>query len=351
MKQTNKRVGIIGHFGGDEVCLDGQTIKTKVLFEELQNSTDWEFVIVDTYNKNKNPFRLLRDSIGCLCTTRNIIVLLSGNGMRVYFPLLYVFTKLFRVRIYHDVIGGNLDKYVVKYPAFKKYLNSFCVNWVETKGLKKRLAREGIQNCEVLPNFKRLMIVDKPKQIFQEPYKLCTFSRVMREKGIEDAIQAVENINKENARTVCVLDIYGEIDEKYKDRFSILMKNTSCAIRYQGTVPYDQSVDALRDYDVLLFPTYWEGEGFPGTIVDAFSAGVPVIATDWNCNSEIITNESTGLLYPNESLKDLKTAILWLISCAEKMPDMRDNCIREANRYQPDRHIRRIVNRIADTSQ
>jgi glycosyltransferase involved in cell wall biosynthesis len=44
----------------------------------------------------------------------------------------------------------------------------------------------------------------------------------------------------------------------------------------------------LRDYFALLFPIYYIGEGFAGTAIDAFSAGVPVIASDWKYNSEVI---------------------------------------------------------------
>ena len=42
---------------------------------------------------------------------------------------------------------------------------------------------------------------------------------LMKEKGIETAIEAIESINKESNRMICTLDIYGRIDEGYKDRF------------------------------------------------------------------------------------------------------------------------------------
>ena len=50
-----KRIAIIGHFGGKEDFLDGQTVKTKILYEELKHATDWEIKKVDTYYKSKNP--------------------------------------------------------------------------------------------------------------------------------------------------------------------------------------------------------------------------------------------------------------------------------------------------------
>lgn len=348
MKRKNKKIGIIGHFGGKENILDGQTIKTKILHEELSKVIDWEIMKVDTYYKKKNPVKLLIDTFKCLFSAKDIIVLLSGNGMKFYFPILSFFAQKFHTNIYHDVIGGNLDVYVSKYPKFKKYLNSFQINWVETAGMKGRLEKQGIENCEVMPNFKRLSIasIDISKQKFSEPYRFCIFSRVMREKGIEDAIDAIESINEEAGKEICSLDIYGRIDDGYVERFEKVLKQVTNAIQYKGMVPYDKSVDAIKDYYALLFPTYWKGEGFPGTIVDAFSAGLPVIATDWNCNSEIVENEINGVLYPNEEIRTLKEAIMYMINNSDKIIQMKGKCLKTAQIYQPDIYIKKIINTI-----
>lgn len=342
----NKKIGIIGHFGGNENILDGQTIKTKILSEELEKATGWEITKVDTYYKKKQPLKLFNDTFSCLRSNRNIIVLLSGNGMKFYFPILSFYARKFHTRIYHDVIGGNLDRYVEKYPKFKGYLTSFVVNWVETDGLKKRLEAQGILNCEVIPNFKRLNIASTGEVDDKEPFRFCIFSRVMKEKGVETAIEAVQGINADAGRTVCSLDIYGRIDDAYKEAFEKIMGDVTPAIQYKGTVPYDQSTDAIKNYYALLFPTYWDGEGFPGTIVDAFSAGLPVIATDWNCNGEIVENGKTGILYPNEEIKNLREAIEWVISHKDEVAEFKKNCIRKAEKYQPDKYIKKIVREI-----
>ncbi len=342
----NKKISIIGHFGGNENILDGQTIKTKILYDELKNATDWKIKKVDTYYKRKNPLKLIKDLIIAILNTNDIIILLSRNGMKLFFPLLSFSAKLFNKRIYHDVIGGNLDIYVQKYPKYKKYLNSFVVNWVETEGLKNKLLKQEINNCEVIPNFKRLNVVDVKNKEYDEPFRFCIFSRVMKEKGIETAIEAIERINKESNRMICTLDIYGRIDEGYKDRFEEVIDNTTDAVVYKGMVSYDQSTNVIKDYYALLFPTYWDGEGFPGTIVDAFSAGLPVIASNWNCNSEIVENEVNGILYPNKTNKDLKDSIQWLIKHKDNMYKLKSNCIISAKKYQPDEHIIKIVNRI-----
>ena len=346
MKKRNRKIAIIGHFGANQNILDGQTIKTKILYEELKKATNWDIKKIDTYYKKKNPLKLILDTFKCLVSTKDIIVLLSGNGMRIYFPILSFFAKVFHTNVYHDVIGGNLDHYVSKYPKFKNYLNSFRVNWVETEGMKKKLQLQGIRNCEVMPNFKRLKIVENYNTEFSEPYRFCIFSRVMKEKGIEDAINAIEKINADKGRKICELDIYGRIDDGYTERFKKVLKKSTDAICYKGMVPYDKSVETIKDYYALLFPTYWEGEGFPGTIVDAFSAGLPVIATDWNCNSEIVKNKKNGILYPSDEFGNLEEAIRWLVDNKDRMEEFKQNSIDSAKKYQPNRYIKLIVKTI-----
>lgn len=341
---SKKRVAIIGHFGGNRNFLDGQTVKTRILFDELKKSAqEWNIVRVDTYFKKSRPVKLILESLWCMFTCHDIIVLLSGGGMRVYFPLLNFCSKAFKTRVYHDVIGGNLDNYVRKYPKYRTYLSNFKINWVETEGLKTRLADEGVINCAVIPNYKRLPIVTSINQQFTEPYRFCTFSRVMKEKGIEDAISAIENINSAAGREVCKLDIYGQVDNGYQARFEEVLNKVSSAISYCGKVPYDASVDTLKDYYALLFPTYWDGEGFPGTIVDAFAAGVPVIASDWNCNAELVEDEATGIVYPGKVATSLDTAVLWAIGNKEKFVGMRQNCADKAHEFMPEKYIEIIV--------
>lgn len=343
-----RKLAIIGHFAEGVELLDGQTIKTKVLYEELVKTEVFDVKTVDTYNRRKNPFKLICQTIKALASARDIIVLVSKNGMRVYYPILYVVNRLFGTRVYQSVIGGNLADYVDHYPKFRKYLNAFRANWVETEALRSKLEERQITNARVIPNFKRLSVAgeDTLTKTTQAPFRFCTFSRVMKEKGIEDAIAAVETINQEAGSCLCTLDIYGKVDEGYAQRFSRIISEAGEAVQYRGVVPYDKSVETIKAYYALLFPTYWYGEGFAGTIVDAFSSGLPVIATDWNCNAEIVENGVTGLLYPSREHKDLEAAIRWCIGNPDSVWEMKKNCVRVAQSYQPDRFIKQIMDEI-----
>ena len=350
MNKKRRNVGIIG-----SICnkMDGQTVKTKILYDELSKKTDWKIFIANTQYKSSNPLKLLFQTILVILRCKDIFILVSQNGAKFYFPILYYASKIFKRRIYHDVIGGSPEDYIKYNPKNEKYLNSFVVNWVETKQMCKDLEKVKVYNAEELPNFKNLEILSEENlvQTFDDVIPLCTFSRVMKEKGIEDAIAAIEQINKTYGRVIYSLDIYGLIENEYKNRFELILQKSSKAIKYCGLVAYDKSVEIVKNYYALLFPTFWFGEGFPGTIVDAFSSGVPVIATNWSANSEIIDNLKTGIIYPNDNMKSLFDCLVWAYENKNIMLNMRKECLSKAKEYTPEKHIKKIKERVENNGK
>ena len=177
--------------------------------------------------------------------------------------------------------------------------------------------------------------------------KLCTFSRVMREKGIEDAVNAVVSVNTALGIQAFSLDIYGQVDGAQTEWFDLLQKEFPPYIRYGGLVPFDKSVDVLKCYFALLFPTYYEGEGFAGTLIDAYSAGVPVIASNWKYNAELV-NEDVGYVYPTMD----NTALIALLTEAAvnptKLLGKKQNCLIEAEKYRIDKAVQILVEQIED---
>ena len=173
------------------------------------------------------------------------------------------------------------------------------------------------------------------------PYPLCTFSRVMKEKGIEDAVNAVKRVNEQCGRTVYTLDIYGQVDPSQTEWFEKLKNQFPSYVRYGGLVPFDQSVETLKNYYALLFPTYYEGEGFAGTLLDAMAAGVPVIASDWKYNREIV-NEKNGVLFETQNVHDLTEKMMSM----QNIDSLKRNCLQEAKKYSSEAAIKAIMDRL-----
>ena len=65
---------------------------------------------------------------------------------------------------------------------------------------------------------------------------------------------------------------------------------------YKGVLQPEEVLTTLRKYDVLIFPTHYEGEGCPGILVEALSVGLPIIASNWKYNEEFVENGVNGFL-------------------------------------------------------
>lgn len=327
-------IGIIGHFGGDKEYNDGQTVKTKNIYNGFCNSGISTIDKIDTYYIKKNPAKFLFVFLKSLIRDEKYIVLLSINGRRIMFPVLFVLSKLGK-EVYHYSIGGRLAREVKEHPSWKKYVSSFKGNWMESHELTENLQSLGVNNAVYIPNFKNLNILNEDELYsnYTKPYRFCVFSRIMKEKGVSDAIHAVNRINEIYGAQIAELDIFGPIDDAYKDEFITLIEASKESCRYCGVIDSNKSVEAIKPYFALLFPTHWKHEGIPGTIIDAFSAGVPVIARKWQYCKEMITAGENGYCYDFEKPELLVETMKYAIEHAEKTISMKRECLKKASEY------------------
>lgn len=82
-------------------------------------------------------------------------------------------------------------------------------------------------------------------------------------------------------------------------------------VRLMGFVPDEVLPDVYRAADAFVLPSR-TGEGFGLVILEAFSSGIPAIATRGGGQEEVICGGSTGLLVPPGSPAALAEAILAL---------------------------------------
>jgi len=346
-------VGVIGHFGGNKKFFDGQTVKTKNLTSLLESQDNISVCKVDTFYSRTNKIKLLVNTILCMIRCRHIILMVSVNGMNVFLPLLYYLNKITKKHIYHYVIGSELLGMVTENRKLIKYLNAMDANWFEYETGTQYLRKIGVTNVSTVPNFKMIEPVKEAnKYIFKENiYRFCMFSRVMKEKGTTNAINAICAINRKSGRKIVHLDIYGPVDASYENEFKQLLKTHMDCVEYKGIVDSAQSVDVLKNYYALLFPTYWLGEGVPGTVIDAFASGIPVIASDWNANKEIIKHKKQGILYPCEEFQNLEEAVKWSLDHKEEMMQMRFESRKEYIKYMPETVLNTILKEFSMSEQ
>ena len=341
------RICVCGAFRLWDVPKGGQEVKTCILADALETKYG-KIYRIDTLAINsrmKMPFQLLWAMITCT----DVVILPAHNGLVVLPKLLSKLNKLFHRRLHYSVIGGWLQDLLPNHPEVMKALHDFTGFYVEPKTMFDGFLKLGFTIECVVPNCKPLSIIKKNDldTSYSEPYKLVTFSRVIEKKGIGTAANIVMKLNKKYGRKVFTLDIYGPVDPGEDESwFAELRKSFTDAITYRGNAPFDKSVEILSGYFSLLFPTQYFTEGIPGTIIDAYAAGVPVIASKWKRFADVVEEGITGLGYDFNTTTDLEKIMEKIITDPSIITNLKKGCVRKANDFLPQNAIKPLIDRI-----
>ena len=341
------KFGLCGHFDEKHTAVNGQTVKTVNVACLLEEKYGVENVLrLDTYEFKKNPISFLLKYIKFLKHSENVILFPAHNAVQVLVPIAISLKSFLNCSLYYVVIGAWIGKLLKKNPVLKKSVKGLDGIFVETNILKKELELMEIANVVSFPNFKRIDALPEEKLVYFKniPFKICFCSKVMPEKGIEELIQAVKNINKEE--TKYVLDIYGAVESSYRERFETLEKDFPEYIKYKGVIPPLETVGVIKDYFLQAFPTKFPTEGHPGSIIDSYNAGVPVIASRWNSWADIIDEGETGLTYEFGKFEQLEELLKRAAENPEEINKMKKKCLERAEDYKPEKVIKILTDKM-----
>jgi len=130
------------------------------------------------------------------------------------------------------------------------------------------------------------------------PLKLLFVGGLSQRKGIADLFQAVENIGKHVELTV----VGRKPNNNCKPLNEALTK-----YKWIPSLPHDQILMLMREHDVLVFPSLFEGFGM--VITEAMSQGTPVITTERTAGPDLINNFENGWLINAGSTESLQSMI------------------------------------------
>lgn len=344
-----KKVCVVGHFGFGENMLNGQTIKTKTVTTELEKQLGADQVIkIDTHGGAKALPKITIQLITAFNNCENVIIFPAHNGIKVFVPLCNAINKVFHRKLHYVVIGGWLPSFLKDKDRLRESVSRFTGVYVETSTMQNALKEIGITNTVLLKNFKDIKVLSDSELTYQHerPYRICTFSRVMKEKGIEDIVNAVIDINTSHNEEIYQLDIYGQVDSEQGEWFEQLSRSFQPYISYKGLVQFEKSVEVLKDYFMLVFPTKFYTEGIPGTIIDAYAAGLPVLSSKWESFSDVIDDGVTGIGYEFNDYSMLADKLLEIGITPEIVENKRTYCLIKANEYLPRNAISVLTNQL-----
>jgi glycosyltransferase involved in cell wall biosynthesis len=348
--KTNK-ILLIGSLNRKGNPLGGEEYKNRVIANYL--SKNFSLKIIDTHKWKLNykiPFLLTYH----ILFYRYDKIIISASSLSSYrlIKILNNFPVKLSKTIYF-VIGGYFPAGVVSGRYKSQYYLGLNAIIVEGNNMKKTLEENGLaNNIYVMPNFKPLPRIFQKQVIVNDKIRFLCLSSISLPKGVGIIFEAVNKLIEEGIYNFTI-DFWGPIESPYSTTFLDKISNYSNYCTYKGYLDIlnnpENAYNTLGKYDCMLFPTYFEGEGFPGVVIDAYIAGLSIIGSDWNMNSEVINHGKTGLIIPPKNPIELALSMRLIIENPEMLRIMKKNSKAEAEKYDSEKvltnQLLKIINK------
>lgn len=227
---------------------------------------------------------LMKKNAVCeLCVQKKIPF--SGIKHKCYGNSLLASTLVTMMNVWHryrKTWQNKIDKYITLTDFTKQKLLNSALN---------------LKNNQVVikPNFVEDLNYTTSKE--REDFYIF-IGRLSKEKGIDILLKASMLYNFK----VKIFGI-GELQEKVENQAK---QNQN--IQYLGFHSKEKIIAALKKSKALIFPSIWY-EGLPMTILESFSTGTPVIASDIGNINTIVEHQINGLHFKNGSAESLAQMI------------------------------------------
>ncbi|MBD5365643.1 MAG: glycosyltransferase family 4 protein [Bacteroides sp.] len=332
MSKKKSRILVLGNFGYANHNLNGQTIKTRVsreMIEKYHGSDNTDYFDTQTLENKLKIFTLLKK----VCSADIVFYLPARGNLKYLLPVYFVLSKIFRFKIIYSVIGGWLVPYLKNKPLHRWMLKRIKVVLAETELMKNELAQEyGFKNVDVLYNFR--LSDFNPTIHNHETLKLVFMARIHPLKGLNTIFALCEYIASMSPKPDITVDFYGQLAPGITDQEFIDQVNKYSFVTYHGALEPEDINETIHDYDLMMLPTQYFTEGLPGTIIDAYTSGLPAIVTKWRHATEFIDNWNNGIIVPfDNNQEDFITAIIDLYKNRSMLNKLKIGAIKSGKQF------------------
>jgi glycosyltransferase involved in cell wall biosynthesis len=136
-------------------------------------------------------------------------------------------------------------------------------------------------------------LINEPLREAGRPLKVLFISRVAKQKGVLDSIEAVLALRRKGIQVS--LRVAGTGDDLEEAKRLSARHGLGDVVEFTGFIAGDDRIAAYRSSDLLLFPTYWN-EGFPYVVLEAMAAGLPIVSTTHGVMPHLLKDGVNGYL-------------------------------------------------------
>ena len=241
--------------------------------------------------------------------------------------------RYLKIPIVSGIRGG--DWYFSRnnfFPRFfvKKALFGSSLVFAQTKIMADEVRKEYPSvKIEVVPNMVEKGTANNEKK----EYDVIFVGNLMKRKGVDNLISAAGDIN---GKVMIVGNGY-ERERLEKMVYDLDLKGR---VVLKGKVDRSEILKEISKAKVLVLPSV-SGEGMPNVILEAYSCGVPVVASSIAGIPDIVVDGKTGYLAKPGDVSELAEKINHLLE-DDRYQLMKGNCIKFASKYYPEKIVPKI---------
>ena len=179
-----------------------------------------------------------------------------------------------------------------------------------------------IEKIHVIPNGCDIAIPESNQQF--DKIQLLYFANFLPSKGIKEVLLALLLLENEGVSNV-ELTAVGAWDSKtYKKECMDLLGQEKISVSFHDPMSGTAKWQAFANADIFLF-TPNKPEGHPWVIVEALSAGLPIISADQGAIVESVLDGKNGFIVDPTQVKNITEALKVLVLDSGKRNEFEKN--------------------------
>lgn len=215
--------------------------------------------------------------------------------------------------------------------GYRRSNNIICVS-NSTKKVLANIYKIDPSKISVIPNG-----IDRNKFFNKKYYKVNNsiffVGRLDKRKGIDFLIKTLPKIKSK----IINIKLYIAGSGKYYPKLKNFVQNNDLNenVIFLGKISDNELLNWYNKVQIVIIPSVFEGFGI--TAVEAMACGAPIIATNTDGLSDLIKNNSNGLLVNYNDIDDLSNKIILLLDNENIRRNFSEKGIEMSKLYQWDR--------------
>ena len=214
----------------------------------------------------------------------------------------HVKRKCPNVKLVLHIHFADYDKIMPSKHALRQWILSILKYYPEkivflSEKTREEFVKNGIDRdrTTVIYNFSTISFDEENLKKYRSgKLKFLFVGAISQRKGIIDVLSALKKVDGEFELHIC-----GDfMNDETKDAFFKTVVGIEDKIFFHGFVKGEEKNRVFANCDILVLPSY--GEGLPVVILEGYSAGCAIIASNVGAISEIVNTENGILVEPGD---------------------------------------------------